>query len=423
LDFEAESMAETAKSLDRRRFLYGAGGAVGLAASGLLTRAAVAADATPLSSGLPEGAYGMAALESLPGKKPLIRLTTRPPNYETPASYFATPVTPNDAFFVRYHLSGIPNRIDPANWKLEVGGEGARSPLTLTLANLQRDYEQVEITAVCQCSGNRRGLSQPHVPGVQWGVGAMGSAVWRGVRLKDILTKAGLADGTVEIVLDGADAAPLTDTPDFVKSIPFVKAMEDTTLIATQMNGAPLPHYNGFPARLVIPGWTATYWVKHLTSIRAVSKPFDGFWMKGAYRIPNGMFPAQQRFLSQETDVNTPITEMVVNSLIVTPNEGQRFTAGQAVNVTGIAWDGGFGIRSVQVSTDGGTTWNDAILGRDGGRFAFRPWSYRFNAQRGTDKIMAKATNALGQTQVDKLIFNPAGYHNNVTRPTTIVVA
>ena len=407
--------------MDRRMFLQGVGGA--LAAQNVLARGVLAAERAPLTAGLPQGAYDMASLEALPGKRPLIKLTNRPPNFETPASFFSNPITPNDAFFVRYHLAGIPARIDEQDWKLDVGGEGAATPFQLTLADL-RSLEQVDVTAVCQCSGNRRGLSNPHVPGVQWGVGAMGNAVWRGVRLKDVLAKAGLKPGVVEIVYDGADGPPLTGTPDFVKSLPLAKALDENTIIAIQMNGQPLPHFNGFPARLIVPGWTATYWMKHLISLQAVTKPFEGFWMKGAYRIPTGMFPTVQRFATQENEMNTPITEMVVNSLIATPTEGTRVGRGQTVNVTGVAWDGGYGIRSVTVSIDGGMSWHEATLGNDLGRFAFRPWTYRFTPDSaGPRTIRARATNRLGETQVDMLIFNPAGYHNNVVRPTTIVVA
>jgi hypothetical protein len=164
--------------------------------------------------------------------------------------------------------------------------------------------------------------------------------------------------------------------------------------------------------------------MKHLTSVRAVTKAFDGFWMRGAYRIPNGMFPVVQRFLSQETEINTPITEMVVNSIIASPAEGQRFQMGQNVTVQGVAWDAGYGIAQVEISVDGGANWQDATLGPDGGRFAFRPWTHRFTPDsRGPRRIMAKARNRIGQTQVDSLIFNPAGYHNNVVRPTTIAIA
>ena len=410
--------------LERRRVLQGLGGMLAFAVPGLASRPASPAERPYLTFGLPGGEYDTAVLDALPGKQPLIKLSYRPPNYETPVSFFTAPVTANDAFFVRYHLADIPERIDLRSWRLRVGGDAAANPFELTMAELQSGFEHVDITAVCQCSGNRRGLSEPHVPGVQWGLGAMGNAVWTGVRLKDVLAKAGLRKETIEIVLNGADGPVIDKTPDFIKSIPIWKALDENTIVAFGMNGQPLPHFNGFPARLVVPGWTATYWMKHLVSIEAATKPFDGFWMKSAYRIPNGKFPIIERFLSQENDANTPITEIVVNSLTTSPAEGQRFKFGRPIDVSGIAWDGGYGVRLVEVSTDGGKTWHEASLGKDDGRFAFRPWSYRFNpAGAGTYRITAKATNRVGQTQVDTLIFNPAGYHNNDIRPTTISVA
>ena len=226
--------------------------------------------------------------------------------------------------------------------------------MQFTLDELRNGFEQVEVAAVNQCSGNRRGLFQPHVPGVQWGYGAMGNATWRGVRLRDILNKIGVKKEAVEVVCDGADSGVIDRTPDFIKSLPVWKAMDENTLIAFEMNGAPLPHWNGFPARIVVTGWTGTYWVKHLTTIEVLSKPYDGFWMTTAYRIPVGKFPMVDRFISQETSANTPITEMVVNSLITDIEEGQEFRLGQTLEVKGIAWDGGYGIQLVQVSTDEG---------------------------------------------------------------------
>jgi DMSO/TMAO reductase YedYZ molybdopterin-dependent catalytic subunit len=397
-------------------------GGVMLAAPALLRGRALAAAASPLATGLPDGVYGSAALEALPDKKPLIKLSYRPPNYETPTRYFDQAITPNDAFFVRYHLANIPETIDAARWKIKVGGEGTTTAFELGLDEL-KGFEPVEIAAVCQCSGNRRGFSEPHVPGVQWGVGAMGSAVWRGARLKDVLAKAGLRKEAVEIVVDGADGPVLDKTPDFIKSLPVWKALDENTLIAYAMNGAPLPRWNGAPVRLVVPGWTATYWMKHLVSIEAVTKPFAGFWMKSAYRIPVGRFPVVQHFETQMTEANEPITEMLVNSLITAPAPRHKARAGSAIEVRGIAWDGGYGIRRVEISSDGARTWHAANLDADAGRFAFRPWRFRFTAPRaGTYEIRARASNAVGQTQVDALIFNPAGYHNNVARPVTIVV-
>ena len=183
------------------------------------------------------------------------------------------------------------------------------------------------------------------------------------------------------------------------------------------MNGQPLPHFNGFPARFVVPGWTATYWVKHLTSIEALTKPFDGYWVKSAYRIPQGRFPVIERFLSQETPTNAPITEMLVNSLITHPANGADVALHRPPEIRGMTWDGGYGIRAVEISSDGGKTWRDATLGEDHGRFSFRPWRFRWTpSQCGQHTILAKASNHAGQTQIGQLILNPAGYHNNLVQ-------
>ena len=389
-----------------------------LMASGALAPAlarAASADA-PGFLDLPAGAVASGDLEALAGKLPLIKRSWRPPNYETPVQYFAEDITPNRAFFVRWHLAGIPE-VSAASWKLDVGGASAGTPFSLTLDQLKSDFPAAEVVAVCQCSGNRRGLFVPHVAGVEWGAGAMGNARWKGARLKDVLAKAGLKADAVEIVLNGADGPVIPTTPDFVKSIPLAKALDENTLIAYEMNGEPLPHWNGFPARLVLPGWTGTYWVKQLVSVEAIAKPYDGFWMKSAYRIPTGRFPLIDRFLTQETPANTPITEMVVNSLVTSVAAGQKVQAGQPLDINGVAWDGGAGISRVDVSTDGGRTWTLAELGPDHGRFSFR--RFRLVAtprERGAMTVMARASNRAGAAQTFDLIPNPAGYHHNVVQ-------
>jgi DMSO/TMAO reductase YedYZ molybdopterin-dependent catalytic subunit len=409
-----------------RRALIG-GGAGLAAAAGMRGLVDDAHAAVPdLNPGLPGGVHDAATLEALPNKAPLIKLSYRPPNYETPVSYFDNVITPNDAFFVRYHLSDIPEtndpKLDPKTWRLKLSGDSFEKPLELSLDDLKA-FEPVEITAVCQCAGNRRGLFQPHVPGVQWGTGAMGNARWKGAKLKDVLARGGLKKEALEIVFDGADGPPVEKTPDFVKSIPAWKAMEDTVILAYEMNGAPLPHFNGFPVRVIVPGWTATYWVKHVTSIDAVAQPFQGFWMKGAYRIPTNRFPLVQRFLSQETEANTPITEMMVNSLITSPTDGALLPVGKTAQAKGIAWDGGYGIAAVEVSLDGGRTFDSALLGEDRGRFSFRPWMYKFKTTAtGPLTLVARARNAVGQTQTSALIANPAGYHNNLVPRVTVDV-
>jgi len=405
-----------------RRHLITTGAGLVVGGSDLALKSLTAAAASiNLPSALPEGTRSNTILDALPGKKPLLKLSYRPPNYETPIEYFRTAITPTDAFFVRYHLSFIPE-VDVRTWKLAVGGEGANGEAAFTLDDLKR-LPTAELVAVNLCSGNRRGLFQPHVPGVEWGYGAMGCARWKGARLKDLLDKVGLKKEAIEIVFDGADSGVTDKTPDFIKSIPTWKAIEETTLIAYEMNGAPLPHLHGFSARLILPGWTGTYWMKHVTSIKAVTKPEAGFWMKAAYRIPLGRFPLVARFTSQETAVNTPITEIVVNSLITNPIDGANVRMGP-ISVGGIAWDGGYGINTVEVSSDGGRTWTAATLGEDLGRFAFRTFSYTLSPKaRGKQTVMARATNKIGQTQTSELIHNPAGYHHNVVHSVTFNVA
>ncbi|MBX3516018.1 MAG: molybdopterin-dependent oxidoreductase [Rhodospirillales bacterium] len=358
----------------------------------------------------------------LPGKRALIKRTFRPPNYETPVSDLGESFTPNDAFFVRYHLMDIPE-VDAAQWRLRIGGDSLSTPLELSLDDLGTGFEQVEIAAVCQCAGNRRGWSIPHVPGVEWGPGAMGNAKWTGVRLRDVLNKAGIKAGAIEVVFDGADKGVIEKTPDFIKSLPMDKALDDNTLIAHRMNGEALPHWNGFPARLVVPGWAATYWVKHLTSIDVASTPFTGFWMAKAYRIPKGKFPLIDRFVSQEGEANTPITELVVNSLITNLSDGQKVAHGKPTDVRGIAWDGGRGVDRVEVSIDGGQHWQAASLGEDQGRFSWRTWSYPVRPEkRGNMTVMARASNRAGSSQTFELIWNPAGYHNNVVQRHALTV-
>jgi DMSO/TMAO reductase YedYZ molybdopterin-dependent catalytic subunit len=408
----------------RRRLLRAAGGFGALALLGRAPRLLAAPPGSSAELGfaeIPDGALEEQFLYALPGKLPLIKKTFRPPNFETPIQYFRTPYTQNKAFFVRWHLAGIPV-VDAKKWRLKIGGESAGREVAFNLNQLRTDFIPAQLTAVCQCSGNRRGLFEPHVPGVQWGVGAMGNAVWRGVRLKDLLEKAGVKPDALEVVFDGADSAAIDKTPDFVKSLPLDVAMDEGTLVAFEMNGEPLPHWNGGPARLVVPGWTGTYWVKQLASVRIVAQPEKNFWMSTAYRLPKGKFSTPS-FPSQVGAANEPITTMVVNSLITSHRNGQRVKRGQPLVVKGIAFDGGSGIAQVEVSTDGGAGWQPAKLGRELGRYSFREFSLSAPAgESGPRVIMARATSKAGEKQAGELIHNPAGYHHNVIQKINVEV-
>lgn len=391
--------------MDRRRFVLQASGT--MAAAMLLPGRGSAADPA-----LPAGAVASAVMDALPGKRPLIKRSFRPPNYETPVALLREPLTPNDAFYVRWHM-GVPD-VGSADWRLRVDGPAANAPREFSLADL-RKFKAHEIVAINQCSGNRRGLFDPHVPGVQWSYGAMGNAAWRGVRLKDVLDSAGIAGSAVEVLANAADSPTLTG-PDFAKSLPMSKALDPDTLIAFEMNGEPLSRWHGHPARLVVPGWTATYWVKCLTELSILDKPFDGFWMKTAYRVPRNLF-GPSGFESQDNEQTSPITAIKVNSLVIAPTSGATVRPAHSVEISGYAWDGGSGIRRVEVSTDAGGSWRDARLLRSIGRYAWTPWRFDWTAPTsGTVSLRVRATANDGSTQPDTLVRNPAGYHHNVVQ-------
>jgi sulfite dehydrogenase (cytochrome) subunit A len=361
-------------------------------------------------------------LLALPGKRPLIKRTFRPPNYETPLAGLRSSITANDDFFVRYHLASIPE-IDPRTWRLQIGGASAKRKLELSLDDLKRSFERVRFAAVNQCSGNRRGLFTPRAGGVQWTYGAMGNALWGGVRLRDVLNRVGVQGDALEVVFDGGDGAALPGTPDFVKSLPVDRALDEHTLIAFEMNGEPLPQWNGAPARLVVPGWTATYWVKHLTSINVEPKAFDGFWMKTAYRIPTGAFPGV-RFASQENAQTTPITEILINSLVTSHVNGDRLERGRPAELAGWAWDGGSGISAVEISLDAGSSWRAAQLGEASSPYAWRAFRMPLDtAKPGSLQIAVRATGRNGARQPEKLTPNPSGYHHNMIQTLTLEVA
>jgi DMSO/TMAO reductase YedYZ molybdopterin-dependent catalytic subunit len=361
------------------------------------------------------------AVVALPGKKPLIRRSFRPPNLETPLAQLHEPFTSNDQFFVRYHVSDIP-AVDRRTWRLKVGGASVERSVELSLEDLKRGFERVAIAAINQCSGNRRGLFAPRAGGIQWHYGAMGNATWGGVRLRDVLNRAGIKADALEVVFDGADRGVLPATPDYVKSLPIDRAIDENTLIAFEMNGSPLPHWNGAPARLVVPGWTATYWIKHLTEVRVEPKPFDGFWMKTAYRIPTGAFPGA-RFASQETPETTPITEILINSMVTSHENGARLARGKAAELSGWAWDGGSGISTVEFSMDGGQAWRSATLGRDLGRFAWRGFRFAVDTSTvGSRGVAVRAVSRAGARQPEKLTPNPSGYHHNIVQRLTLEV-
>ena len=366
-------------------------------------------------------ANGERALVKYPQKRPLIRLTSRPPQLETPFSVFNEgAITPNDAFFVRYHLANIPVEIDAETFRVEVKGKVA-TPLSLSVADLKK-FEAVEIVAVNQCSGNSRGFSIPRVPGGQLANGAMGNARWRGVRLKDVLEKAGVAAGAKQVTFNGLDAPVIPQTPDFVKALDLDHALDGEVMLAYEMNGEDLPMLNGYPLRLVVPGCYGTYWVKHLSEITVVENVFDGFWMSTAYRIPATPGACVPPGTAPKSTV--PIGRFNVRSFITSHADGATLPAGRETLLRGIAFDGGAGITEVALSADGGRTWRATQLGKDLGNYSFREWTAAFTPPAaGALELKVKATNRLGESQPLEPLWNPPGYMRNVVETVKLSVA
>jgi DMSO/TMAO reductase YedYZ molybdopterin-dependent catalytic subunit len=313
--------------------------------------------------------------------------------------------------FVRWHLAGIPTSVDEATYRLRVGGHVDR-PLELSLADLRARFEPAWVVAVNQCAGNGRSFFAPRVPGVQWGRGAVGNAKWTGVRLRDVLAAAGVRSGALEVAFGGMDRAPIDAVPRFEKSLPMPVALGDGPLIAWAMNDAPLPMLNGFPLRLVVPGWYATYWVKALEAVTVLDRAFDGYWMKKAYRIPDD--PDVNESPDDLRKDTRPVARMNVRSIVARPQPGETIARGALHEIEGLAWDGGSGVARVEVSTDGGASWSDARLERDLGRHAWRRWrAVWMPKDPGPVTIVARCTSASGERQEAKPRWNRAGYMKN----------
>jgi DMSO/TMAO reductase YedYZ molybdopterin-dependent catalytic subunit len=364
-------------------------------------------------------------LVTYPQKEPLILLTDRPVQLETPRHCFLTPLTPNGAFYVRWHLPALPNSVDLKEWRLHV--EGGASALTLSLPDLLTRFKPISIVAVNQCSGNSRSRLQPRVAGGQWGNGAMGNALWTGVKLREILEAARVHNSSVQVQFEGLDKGfgPAGyGSNRFMKSLDLNNPVVDECLVAFAMNNEPLPLLNGFPVRLVVPGYFATYWVKSLSWIRILDKPDDNFWMKTAYRIPDTPRGITTPDEVKAGNVRTiPISRMPVRSFLISPDGSIKIPVGFPLQLQGIGFSGYGAIRRVEVSDDNGKNWRDARLGEDIGPYSFRTWSLAWTPKQPEKyQLAVRATDAKGNTQPDEGVWNPGGYlWNKIERQEVVV--
>lgn len=400
--------------LTRRSALLGAGG---LAMASVPARADTVAEFSPP---LPGGPNQRSVTTAFPGKGAMLLQRARPPLLETPFDVFDQGVfTPNDRFFVRWHWANIPTEIDANAFRLTIRGH-VNQTVSLSLPEILA-MPRTDIVAVNQCSGNSRGYFQPRVAGGEWGHGAMGNARWTGVRLKDLLDRAGVKGGAVQVRFNGLDEPVVPDGPDFMKSLTVDHARDPDVLVAFGMNGAPLPLLNGFPLRLVVPGWYSTYWVKMLSDIEVLDKPDSNFWMASAYLIPDtpgaNIKPGQSGFKQ------VPINRMVPRSFVTNLRPGDALHTGQPAQPRGIAFGGDTGVKMVEISVDDGESWQPAQLGRDEGKYSFRQWQAGFTPQaRGAITLKVRCTNADGTVQPASPVWNPAGFMQNVVESTALTV-
>jgi sulfite oxidase len=379
-----------------------------------ISNAVLAAAATPplLCSALRAAQTGSF---EIPGEEGMIVRSFRFLDLETPVEYFNTWLTPAPHFFVRNHMHE-PSELSPEDWRLTIGGE-VEKPFILTLPQLSK-FEAHSVVNTLECAGNGRGLQRPQVPGIQWGKGAVGTARFSGPRMRDVLDRAGVKSTGKHVMFRGLDEIP-GKVPAFIRSIPIEKALDADTLVATHMNGSPLTKHHGFPARALVPGWIGSASCKWLTEIKVLDAEFVGTFMNPGYRFPNRPVKPGDTLKPEDTHV---LTGLSVKSVISGPLDGASLKPGK-LTIHGTAWAGEAEVVKVEISTDGGATWNAAALGHEQARYAWRLWSYECKPKTGDCTILSRATDSQGRTQPNEAVWNPSGYLYNAVDQVKIHVA
>ena len=400
-----------------RRLLLGAAGMGGLA---LLPAPARAEETVDLR--VPGGPSTRPITTAYPQKGRMILQRTSPPWLETPFEVFDKGVfTPNDQHYVSWHWANFPSEIDLDKFRLTVRGH-VNQTLSLSTKDILHGLPRVELAAVSQCAGNSRIYMRPRVPGAQWANGSMSNALWTGVRLKDVLDRAGVKPGALQVRFGGLDEPVVSNAPKFMKSLAIDHARDGEVMIAFGMNGEQLQLLNGFPLKLIVPGWCAVYWIKMLNDIEVLDQPDTNYWTATGYRVPDTphdtINPGQSGFKL------VPVTRNFPRSFITNIRSGDTVPVGTPAQARGIAFGGNCGVARVDLSIDSGKSWQPTQLGRDEGEYSFRQWQTQFTLpSRGEHALMIRCTNTNGEAQPDSPVWNPAGYMRNTIESSHVVAA
>ena len=332
-------------------------------------------------------------------------------NHGMPLEALRFPVTPVGLHYLLIHYD-VPV-VDAAAWRLTVAGE---RELSLGLQEL-RDRPQLEVTATMECAGNGRARLDPRPVSQPWLLEAVGTARWAGPALRPLLEEAGVSEGTVEVLFTGLDRGiEGGEEQRFQRSLPLEEAMGDDLLLAYEMNGAPLPPQHGFPLRLLVPGWYGMTNVKWLERIELLDRPFEGYQQSWSYRLRQ-----------EEDEPGEPLRRMLPRSLLVPPGIPEFLTrdrtlpAGEHL-LEGRAWSGLAPVERVEVSADGGRSWAEAELDATEGRWAWRGWRFRWDAQRGEHVLCSRARDEAGNEQPLESAWNLGGYSNNAVQTVRVTV-
>ncbi|MFL5347521.1 MAG: sulfite oxidase [Hyalangium sp.] len=328
----------------------------------------------------------------------LIVVKPEPFNAETPPEALAQAQTPTASFYVRSNHSEP--ELPSATHRVAVEG-AVEAPFTLELAELARGPLR-SLTVTLECAGNGRTSMSPLPEGEPWMQGALGTAIWKGVPLAEVLTRVRLRPEVVEVLVEGADGQ---GSKRFARSLPVSKALHPDTLLALEMNGAPLTRAHGAPVRLIVPGWYGMASVKWVNRIEALTRPFEGYYQRERYVYD-----------SRDGRAPEPVTRMRVKSQISSPAEGERVAPGRVV-VQGMAWSGERRVVQVEVAVDGGESWQPATLLETPRPSAWVRWAFTWeDAAPGRHTLRARATDEAGETQPELAPWNRLGYGNNAVQ-------